>query len=112
MPSSLSELRVLVTGASAGFGEVIAQRFAAEVYVHGALRHPNIVRMLDHGASPERYLAMEHVEGCSVLSLAPPAMSTSIIPPSTLGPVSTVERPRTRVSWRAPVSGMSEGSVR
>jgi NADP-dependent 3-hydroxy acid dehydrogenase YdfG len=30
MPSSLSDLRVLVTGASAGFGEVIAQRFAAE----------------------------------------------------------------------------------
>jgi NADP-dependent 3-hydroxy acid dehydrogenase YdfG len=30
MSTSLSELRVLVTGASAGFGEVIAQRFAAE----------------------------------------------------------------------------------
>ena len=55
--------------ALSGTVERTAQRFAAEVYVHGALRHPNIVRMLDHGASPERYLAMEHVEGCSVLSL-------------------------------------------
>lgn len=51
-------------------GEHLARRFDSEAYVHRSMRHPNIVRVLDYGVDPERYLAMEHVDGVSVHTLS------------------------------------------
>jgi non-specific serine/threonine protein kinase/serine/threonine-protein kinase len=58
---------VKVTGTSVRGGDT-ARRFRAERQILASLRHPNIVTLLDGGATPlgEAYLVMEHVAGVPI----------------------------------------------
>lgn len=47
----------------------LRERFLAEARITARLEHPNIVQLLDFGASPELFLALEYVEGVSAVEL-------------------------------------------
>lgn len=59
---------IKVMNAERGGDSTTAKRFAREAKMLGTLRHPNIVRCLEHGISPNglAYIVMEFAEGRTV----------------------------------------------